>query len=383
MVITAVNQQPLHSELHMNLSPLSRLTIAGVAIALTSACSMFSTQSSSAPSLRQNTTTTTTYDDDRIKRHFYAGIGIGPSRTDPDTSQVPGIDVNERVDNGGQLTLGVDLSRQLSLELHTTDLGSAGLNNDSRINYNIHGGSALFYVGKNRHNFKRRGFSGYGRLGYAFLQNSAEGNVDFEKVNATHFLFGAGLEYMTRIGLGLRLEGIAFDEDARYAQLGLIYRTGKRSRTRQIVQAPVAPEPVVIAPVPAIVTPEVVYEPEPVFVDNTCSDFSGTLEGVGFHTDSANLTDQAQAILDNVAFRLAECPTTPVAISAHTDSVGDDDYNQNLSRERAKSVLRFLVNRGIDISRVQARAFGESRPIDTNDTAEGRKRNRRVELFAQ
>jgi len=84
-----------------------------------------------------------------------------------------------------------------------------------------------------------------------------------------------------------------------------------------------------------------------------------------------------------VADRLAECPTTPVTISAHTDNVGDDNYNQNLSKGRAKSVLRFLFDRGIDINRMQARAFGETRPIDTNDTAEGRTRNRRVELSTQ
>lgn len=346
---------------------------------------MFSGNSSSTPSLQQNRTTTTTLGEDRIKRHIYAGIGFGASRNEPDTSQVPGIDVNDRVDNGGQLTLGIDLSRQLSLELHTTDLGSAGLNNNTRIDYSINGGSALYYFGKNRHNFKRRGFSGFGRLGFAALENSADGDVDFEQVNSTQFLFGAGLEYMTSLGLGLRLEGIAFDEDARYAQLGLIYRFGRRDRVRQVVQAPVAPEPVVVAPVPAVVIPAPVevFEPEPVYVDNTCSQFSGTLEGVGFHTDSANLTSEAQAILEDVAFRLAECPANPVRVTAHTDSVGDDGYNQNLSRERAKSVLRFLVNRGIDINRMEARAFGETRPIDTNDTAEGRKRNRRVELIAQ
>jgi len=85
--------------------------------------------------------------------------------------------------------------------------------------------------------------------------------VDFERVNETHFLFGAGLEYMTRVGLGVRLEGFAFDEDARFAQLGLIYRTGRREQVRQIVQAPVAPEPVIVAPVPAVTV-----EPAPVFV---------------------------------------------------------------------------------------------------------------------
>ena len=66
----------------------------------------------------------------------------------------------------------------------------------------------------------------------------------------------------------------------------------------------------------------------------------------------------------------------------HTDSVGAEAYNQDLSKRRAQSVLRYLESRGIDSSRITARAFGETQPIDSNDTAQGRSRNRRVELIA-
>ncbi len=372
---------------------MTKLAVISLTAILATGCSSFGKNPSvtrqsadSTTALRQNTDAQPRYEN-RIERHLYAGIGFGPSRMNPDTSQAPAFDVDETVDAGGQLTLGMDLSRQWSLELHTANLGSAGLSPQGRINYSIHGASALFYLGKNRHNYRRHGFSGFTRFGYAVLQNSAEDGVDYEQVNPSHFLFGAGLEYMTRLGLGLRLEGIAFEEDAQYAQLGLIYRTGRRDRRRtQTIEtveraAPepiVAPEPLIAPPVPALVVQEV-YEPAPV---NTCSQFNGTLEGVTFHSDSARLTDEANFILEDVAVRLSECSSTPVSISAHTDSVGNDQYNQDLSRERAKSVLRFLVQRGIDIGRMNARAFGETKPIDTNDTPEGRKRNRRVELIA-
>ncbi len=311
---------------------------------------------------------------DRIQRHVYAGLGVGASRLEPDTSEVPTANVDDRVEPGGQLTVGMDLSRQVAVELHTADLGSAGISPTGRINYHLTGVSALLYAGKNRHRFKRTGLTGYGRIGAGFLDNSTVGDVNFVQDNQTHLLLGAGVEYMTRLGLGLRAEGIAFDEDVQYAQLGLVYRTGKRQRNRpvEIVQAP-EPAPVVIAPP----VPAVVVAPKPV---DTCSDVVGVLNGVEFHTDSDELTHEAQGVLNGVARRLSECTSVPVRISAHTDSRGADEYNYALSERRADSVVRFLSDYGIDPERLDAQAFGETSPIDTNDTKEGRKRNRRVEL---
>ncbi len=370
-----------------NQNPLfKRLVLLSVTLLLATGCSSFTNPSASYPGqsteLRQTRDANPKYEN-RIQRHVYAGIGFGSAFIEPDTSQVPGVDVNSRVDGAGQITLGLDLSRQLAIELHAADLGSAGISPQGSISYRTFGGSALYYFGKNRHNFKREGFSGFGRLGFAALKNSAEGGVEFEQVNGAHFLLGAGLEYMTRIGLGLRLEGIAFEEDARFAQLGLIYRLGRRNRTRQLetvsAPAPVIPAPMVAPSVPAVVVAPVVEE----IPYDSCSEFRGTLEGVKFQTNSAQLTPEAGSILQEVAVRLAECPSTPIGIASHTDSVGDDGYNQTLSYERAISVSKFLVDRGIDVNRIEARAFGETQPIDSNETAAGRERNRRVELFTR
>jgi len=309
-----------------------------------------------------------------LKRHLYAGIGVGPSWMDPDTSEVA-EDVNERVATGGQVTIGLDVTKHLSLELHSADLGSAGLSpTGSRVNYHITGGSALLYAGKNRHNFKRAGLLGYGRIGLGVLENSIDGPEPYVKDNKTHVLFGAGLEYMTRMGLGLRAEAIAFEEDARYGQLALVYRTGRKPKEKavEIVQAP-APKPApVIAPIPAVAV-----LPEPV---DTCEEITGVLEGVNFHNDSAKLTDTATGILDSVAERLSECDTTPIGITAHTDSVGNALYNQQLSEKRARSVVKYLSGRGINTSRIKAEWFGETKPIASNRTADGRRQNRRVEL---
>lgn len=313
-----------------------------------------------------------------VRRHVYAGIGGGSSWMQPDTSEVDGVDVNDRYEAAGQVTLGMDVTRHFSIEAHSADLGSAGLSPTGRINYHVHGASALLYAGKNRGNFKRQGLLGYGRLGLGVLDNSPVGDAaDYIQDNGAHVLFGLGLEYMTRYGLGLRAEAIAFEEDARYMQLGLVYRMGKRSAEKpvEIVEAP-APVPVETPiPVPAVV----VAKPAPV-VDQ-CEEFSGTLEGVNFHTNSSQLTDEAQGILDNVASRLAQCDAVPVRISAHTDSSGKLEYNQGLSERRADSVATYLGGRGIDQDRLQTEAFGETMPIETNDTSEGRRQNRRVELI--
>jgi outer membrane protein OmpA-like peptidoglycan-associated protein len=74
-------------------------------------------------------------------------------------------------------------------------------------------------------------------------------------------------------------------------------------------------------------------------------------------------------------------PSLQLAVEGHTDNVGSNEYNMNLSDNRANSVRDYLIQQGIIASSVRARGFGESRPVATNDTAAGRQENRRVELI--
>ena len=69
-----------------------------------------------------------------------------------------------------------------------------------------------------------------------------------------------------------------------------------------------------------------------------------------------------------------------IEIEGHTDSVGPDDRNQKLSQDRSQSVVNYLISKGISGDRLKAKGFGESKPIDTNDTDAGRANNRRVEF---
>ena len=77
---------------------------------------------------------------------------------------------------------------------------------------------------------------------------------------------------------------------------------------------------------------------------------------------------------------LSENPDVRILITGHTDSQGADMYNQVLSEKRAASVKAEMVKRGIAADRIETNGKGESEPIDTNDTEEGRQNNRRVQI---
>ncbi len=105
------------------------------------------------------------------------------------------------------------------------------------------------------------------------------------------------------------------------------------------------------------------------------------LESVQFPFSSAELTNTSFAQLDNVVKVLNAYPKAKIAVNGHTDSRGDDAMNLVLSENRAKAVQTYLLSKGIDSERIiRAVGFGETDPIATNETEEGRQENRRSEL---
>ncbi len=102
---------------------------------------------------------------------------------------------------------------------------------------------------------------------------------------------------------------------------------------------------------------------------------------IHFEFDKAVIRPISFHILDAVADVMKRHPEIlRIQIEGHTDAVGSDQYNQRLSERRSRSVMAYLVQRGVSSSRMVAKGFGESKPIDTNDTALGRARNRRTEF---
>jgi OOP family OmpA-OmpF porin len=104
------------------------------------------------------------------------------------------------------------------------------------------------------------------------------------------------------------------------------------------------------------------------------------LRGVEFEFDRDEITEASKPVLDVAVKRLAECPDIRITVSGHTDAIGSEAYNSSLSYRRAKSARDYFVEGGINASRLEVEGFGESMPIAPNDSAEGRARNRRVEL---
>ena len=108
--------------------------------------------------------------------------------------------------------------------------------------------------------------------------------------------------------------------------------------------------------------------------------FEGTLAGVNFQIDSARLRSISKKRLDAIVTVLTKYPKVTVEISGHTDSTGSAEHNTELSKSRAESVKAYLVQHGVDGSRVETRGAGPDEPIDTNATVEGRAKNRRIEF---
>ena len=102
-----------------------------------------------------------------------------------------------------------------------------------------------------------------------------------------------------------------------------------------------------------------------------------------FATNKTRILSRSEEALNDLYMYLARNPQVRIKIVGHTDSVGKDEANQKLSDGRANEVMRDLIERGISADRLQAEGRGETQPIDTNDTEEGRQNNRRVEIEIQ
>lgn len=102
--------------------------------------------------------------------------------------------------------------------------------------------------------------------------------------------------------------------------------------------------------------------------------------GITFGFDSATVQPQFQPTLNDVASVLAQYPKTYIDVYGHTDSDGSDAYNQTLSERRARSVADYLTSHGVQSARIGTRGFGETQPIASNTTEEGKAANRRVEI---
>ena len=102
--------------------------------------------------------------------------------------------------------------------------------------------------------------------------------------------------------------------------------------------------------------------------------------GFLFDVDKSELKPDTVANLNKLAGILQKYPDTNIVVEGHTDSAGKEEYNMKLSEKRANSVSNYLAQQKVDRNRMNVKWYGESKPIASNDTDEGKKQNRRVEI---
>jgi len=133
--------------------------------------------------------------------------------------------------------------------------------------------------------------------------------------------------------------------------------------------APVAAAPAPVAPPPAPVVPPAPVSEKVTYAADAFYDF-----------DKATLKPEGAAKLDDLVSKMKGMNLEVIIAVGHTDSVGNDAYNQKLSVKRAESVKSYLESKGIEKNRIYTEGKGEKQPVADNKTAEGRAKNRRVEI---
>ena len=105
------------------------------------------------------------------------------------------------------------------------------------------------------------------------------------------------------------------------------------------------------------------------------------LIGLTFTSGRSTIEPEFFKLLSTVQRAIRKFPSSPITVEGHTDAQGDDRFNENLSYERAMAVKQYLLaNMGLDQSRITVLGYGESKPIATNETADGRAQNRRIDV---
>jgi len=313
---------------------------------------------------------------------IYLGIGAGLSSLRPSLKGVSGHTLEDDDSASGQFMFGIDVSSRVSVEVHTGYLGEAEFGPSGSLRYRVHGLSGLYYLSRTAWQLGRVRLNGFLRAGGRYLDLSERRGAKVRAENRANLLFGAGLELNTRSPISARLDAISFSKDARYLQASLLYRFGQRGNTNSNLT--VEPSVIVInilnvgSPLPASSEMNAAIDTDADTVDPI--EFG---QDVNFRNDSHHLTLNAKRLLDDVVGDMRINQHERVKVIAHTDSNGSDSYNLRLSERRAKSVVDYLLSRGVTLDRLDTTSVGESEPIAPNSSSLGRSKNRRVEVFTE
>ncbi|MFK7733477.1 MAG: OmpA family protein [Pseudomonadales bacterium] len=323
---------------------------------------------------------------------WYVGIGYGASHVDPERES-NGWSTDDDASDGWELMVGWHFKPHWFAELKYADIGEAGLGNrvpaldraypDAAISYQVPSLMAGYLLRK-----PDSWWNVYAKAGAAAINNKAEddgGTVRFDEVTDVQLALGVGAQFHSPGSPWfIRLDFDHYDADAWYAAASINrYFGGERPKRTALIAPPERGE--VAAPaIPAAPIPQpreaIAQAPMERMAKLSCDQFSGAVPGVNFPSGSAALSRAAQEALLPFASALKQASNAAVEIQAHTDSQGSEESNNDLSKRRAETVRRYMVYRGVNAQQLSAAGYGESRPIASNDTEQGRAENRRVEF---
>lgn len=317
--------------------------------------------------------------DRSIAKRFYVGGSLGMSRVNPDAF-CPCLTVGNENDLAVKLLAGIDISKRFSVEAYYSDLGAASVDflgdNVGEIDYSVAGLHGVFYFLNldssgsfydDEGYYRREGLSLYAKLGAGIMRNDS--SLDYTRNNDVHLSAALGAEYGFQNGLAVRAEINSYDTDAQQINASIVKRFGEPADykqpaiVRQVIPQPTPPKPQAV--------PQPAPEPQAVPVE---------FPTVYFDFARSNLTATARSSLDDLASVLDMQKDLNLVVEGHTDWVGSDNYNLLLSTDRAASVKRYLIDSGIEASRIKLSGMGESAPAADNASPDGRAANRRVEF---
>lgn len=314
---------------------------------------------------------------------WYAGVGGGVSQLDPEGSS-NGWSTDDDQGAGYEVHIGQQFTPHWYWEFNYAEPGEAGLGNpdpalaalipDAAIEYKIPSLSAGYYLWN-----RSDGWNLYGKAGISAIDTKSNSPaIEVDQESSVQWVFGAGVQYRFKNSPWFsRLEFTNYDRDAKFVALKV-----SRSFGYQPVRTAAKDQGIEVVPAADHSTGNACPNTPPTMVvsEKECAFFNNVIQGVHFGNNSIELSIDAANHLLNAVQQLKANSTLKIEVQAHTDSVGDDEYNQWLSEQRAEAVRQFLLDEGVPGEQVSARGYGESQPVATNETPQGRARNRRVEF---
>ncbi len=323
------------------------------------------------------------------------GLSAGTSTLEPDAEGSP-FQVDQTGSTGYKFYLGYDLNSKITFETFYSDLGEVTFSNDGFLNYNFYGLGASYYFPENSEGSAIFLKAGVGKI-------NVSGDVPFIQENPAQLYLGVGMEVQFGSGFALRGEYEYYDVDAQMFSLSFNRRFGKvrvkipkwakdqgitqdkqldypdftvisseKSQLRQQDFIPITESKQLPVDTPVVMKS----------IDQL-TDILGVIDGVEFVSGTDQLNGSSTQVLDQLAIEMSRFPGVKFIIIGHTDNVGDEESNKNLSLGQANAVGAYLQLKGVSPEDLSYLGAGELEPIARNTITEGRELNRRIELLLQ